>query len=231
MTDLGYTTTKYDEGHRDDYQKPPVSHFEMHRVLFTEENGEVFHDYYCNVKDRLIKDEGNEYGYHFTNEDFYIYMIAHEYKHYSWGGTGVRSLLDTYVFLKKFQGSLDWEYIKTECGKLEIGEFEEKNRELALAVFTAGSVEGLTQEQEKMLAYFFGSGTYGTRENIISNGVKKSGKIGYVWKRIFPPMKAIEKHFPFFYKYKVLLPFLPFYRLLCNWKKAKSEIRIIGRMR
>ena len=28
-------------------------------------------------------------------------MIVHEYKHYSGGGTGLRSLLDTYVYLRK----------------------------------------------------------------------------------------------------------------------------------
>lgn len=102
MVSLGYSAVKYNEGHRDDYQKPPFNHFEMHRVLFTESNNDIFSNYYKCVKNRLVKDEDNNYGYHFTNEDFYIYMIAHEYKHYSWGGTGIRSLLDTYVFLQKF---------------------------------------------------------------------------------------------------------------------------------
>ena len=54
MTGRGYITSKYNEGHRDDYQKLPVSHFEMHRVLFTEENGEKLFWYYQNVKNRLV---------------------------------------------------------------------------------------------------------------------------------------------------------------------------------
>ena len=70
MTGLGYAATKYDEGHRDDYQKLSVSHFEMHRMLFTTETSEVFHEYYQNVKERLVKDAKTIYGYHFTNEVF-----------------------------------------------------------------------------------------------------------------------------------------------------------------
>ena len=32
--------------------------------------------------------EGSRYGYHFSDEDFYLYMLAHEYKHFSGSGTG-----------------------------------------------------------------------------------------------------------------------------------------------
>ena len=106
MVSLGYETEIYDEGHRDDYRKLPMFHFEMHRVLFDEKTlPESLYRYYRDVRRLLIKDSGNHFGYHLSDEDFYLYMIAHEYKHFAWGGTGLRSLLDTYVYLKKHSGS------------------------------------------------------------------------------------------------------------------------------
>lgn len=230
MENLGFSTVHFGIGHQDDYQKPPVSHFEMHRMLFAPTSDEKLYKYYRDVKKRLLKDKGNDYGYHFTNEDFYIYMIAHEYKHYSWGGTGIRSLLDTYVFLRKLQNSLDWNYVNLECSRLEIGEFEKENRDLALAVFSKGSMEGLTPEQKEMLDYYFHSGAYGTKEHVIENNVKKSGKLKYIWNRMFPPMKVIKEHYPSFYKNKLLIPVLPVYRIVKRWSNAKQEIRTIGKI-
>ena len=227
MTGLGYTAVKYGTAHRDDYTKPPVSHFELHRVLFLESNGEGIYRYYRDVKDRLVKDEGNSYGFHFTDEDFYIYMIAHEYKHYASGGTGVRSLLDTYVFLKKLGDKLDWDYIGNEFNKLDIAEFEAKNRELALAVFTSGDLGQLCADQKEMLAYFFSSGMYGTIEHSVANGIKESGKLKYVLHRIFLPMDKVKDHYPVFYKHKALLPVLPIYRLLRGWKNAEAEFKAV----
>ena len=32
MESLGFTSVYFDTGHQDDYQKAPVSHFEMHRM-------------------------------------------------------------------------------------------------------------------------------------------------------------------------------------------------------
>ncbi len=227
MENLGFSTVHFGIGHQDDYQKPPVSHFEMHRMLFAPTADERLYKYYQTVKDRLEKDENNEYGYHFKNEDFYIYMIAHEYKHYYWGGTGIRSLVDTYVFLQKIRDSLDWEYINQECRKLGIEDFEEKNRKLAFAVFSTGNTWMLSENQEEMLAYFLRSGTYGTKENIILNGVKRKGRLKYIWSRIFPPISVIKNHYPFFYEHKILLPFLPIYRMIKRWDSAKLEISIV----
>ena len=227
MTRLGYSTAIYDSGHRDDYRKPPVSHFEMHRILFSEENGEEFYKYYRDVKTRLVKDKENNYGFHFTHEDFYIYMIAHEYKHYIWAGTGIRSLLDTYVFLQRYNDLLDWKYLKDEFNKLNIADFEIQNRMLSLALFNVGQKDSLSEKQEKMFQYYFTSGAYGTKEHVVQNIIMKSGKLKYAFGQIFPPMKAIKEHYPLFYKHKILIPLLPLYRLIHRWESVKEIIRIM----
>ena len=81
---------------------------------------DAFHRYCLNVGGRLAKDEGDNCGWHFTDEDFYLYLVAHEYAYYSMLGTGLRSPLGTYVCLTRKSGSMDWVYISREAGRLGI---------------------------------------------------------------------------------------------------------------
>ncbi len=83
MEGLGYTSKYFGSSNHDCYYKEPVYNFEMHRALFGRRHEVKLQDYYRNVKDRLIQDAGKNYGYHFSPEDFYIFMVAHEYKHYT----------------------------------------------------------------------------------------------------------------------------------------------------
>ena len=113
MEKLGFSVEHFGTSNHDVYHKEPVSNFEMHRELFAPGPEEKLYEYYQDVQSRMI---GEGYEKHLSPEDFYIYMIAHEYKHYSAGGTGLRSLVDTYVYLKKEE--LDLKYIATETEKI-----------------------------------------------------------------------------------------------------------------
>lgn len=86
MENLGFQAKSFGIGPDASYIKPPVSNFEMHTSLFGDMQDKKMAEYYVNIKGRLVKDEDDNYGYHFKPEDFYIYMITHEYKHYQSGG-------------------------------------------------------------------------------------------------------------------------------------------------
>lgn len=231
MHSLNYSETKYDQEHRDDYQKSAACHFELHRMLFSPDSGEELYRYYQGIQDKIL---GEGYEKHLSREDFYIYIIAHEFKHFYWMGTGLRSLLDTYVILKKFDGKLDWEYIHTEINKIgldQLSDFENNNRTLAMRVFSDGTLTGLSSDEWEMLSFFADSGMYGTREHEIQYAIERNGKLGYVLKKIFPPLAEVKEYYPFFYQHKILLPGLFFYRL---WKKrdaAIEEIRVLSHKR
>ena len=226
MESLGYSTEIFDSEHRDDYERPPVSHFEMHRMFFSETADARLYHYYQDFRKRLL---GDGLTKHFSKEDFYIYMIAHEFSHYHWCGTGLRSLLDTYVYLERFEKELDWQYILGEMQAIGIAEFEERNRTLARKVYTDGKPQGLTREEARMLTYFATSGAYGTSEHNIENQIRAEGRLRYLKRRIFVSMEGIRNTFPFFYRHKVLLPFLPFYRVYRSWENAKEEIKALFR--
>lgn len=234
MRQQGFSVESFGKGTHDIYHKPPTIAFEMHRVLFPTYSGEGFGHYYSDVKSRLIQDGEDGFGYHFRPEDCYIYLIAHEYKHFSSGGTGLRSLLDTYVYLKKHADQMDMAYINGEMDKLGLVDFEKQNRNLARHLF---GDELLTPEDRQMLDYIMGSGTYGTTHNRVMNKVNRlggegKGKAKYIWQRLCPSMASLYNAYPFFNRHKLLLPLLPFVRLwralTVSRKIVKAEVKALA---
>lgn len=247
----GYEVKTYRQGVHDSYLKAPVYNFEMHTALFSDAfqpENKAWADYYSDVKRRLLPDTGSRYGYHFSDEDFYLYITAHACKHYRGGGTGLRTLLDFYVYLSAKGGSLDWAYIHTELPKLGLVDFERETRELAEKVFADPenfSAEQLTEAERRMLGYYLSSGTYGTVEHRVKNRLSKMGegdngisrkvKIRYLWNRIFPDRVFMDRwcknYAPFFLKHKWLMPLAAVWRILykgvTNVQKWKGEIRYL----
>lgn len=231
MLDLGFSVKSFGINNVDVYNKQPLSNIEIHKSLFGHQHDRKLYDYYSNIKTKLVKDEGNSFGFHFTPEDFYVFMIAHEYKHYISGGTGLRSLLDTYVYLKSY--NLNYEYIKQELGKLGVIEFEELNRNMAFALY-----DGIGEYDSELLEYFIDSGTFGNVDHIVHNSITRSkgGKFSYIFRRAFGFRDGnywdyLKQRHPTFYKYKIMLPFLPLYRLVYGIikypKRIKEEFRVL----
>ncbi|MBE6861764.1 MAG: hypothetical protein E7497_02540 [Ruminococcus sp.] len=240
MESQGYVGESIGKGAHDVYVKEPVYNFEFHRALFDSERQSRLSDYYADVKKRLLPNDSSSYGYHFTNEDFYIYIVAHAFKHYSGGGTGIRSLLDFYVYLTAEEQNMDFEYIQKECGYLGFSEFERQSRILCKKVFGADVPVGfeqftnsLSEEEYEMLEYYLSSGVYGTTERFIKNRVNKfrkengiSSKLHYIFRRLFPGIETYKSYYPFFYKHKWLLPIGWLYRLvrMVFSKKRRSSV-------
>lgn len=207
MEELGFTTIEFGADTHDVYHKEPVLSIEIHKSLPASLHEDLSKDYYRNY-----------HVSHFSYEDFYIYLIVHEYKHYSRSGTGLRSLIDTYVYTKSVP--LDFAYIAGEMKKLGLEEFEKTNRQLSEKLFEGKDLIAAEQEQ---LDYILSSGTYGTIQHRIDNKLKKNNwnKIDYLAHRFFVPIRKDDKRYttfakgyPLFYKHKILLPLLPFYRTI-----------------
>ena len=120
MERLGYTRVLTNINHHDVYQKGDFLDFEMHQTLLEEDDLPALFAYYRWIKERLIPDDGSRYGYHMSQEDFYVFMICHAYKHYISCGTGLRSLLDVYIYRQKHGHELDWQSICEELSKLPV---------------------------------------------------------------------------------------------------------------
>ncbi|MBR4626512.1 MAG: nucleotidyltransferase family protein [Ruminococcus sp.] len=202
----GYTAEHYGQGNHDVYMKPPVLNFELHTALFGEAHAEPLYQYYADTKRLLHRDEGNGCGCHFSDEDFYVFMTAHEWKHYNGSGTGIRSLLDCYVYCREKGDKLDWKYITEQCILLEIADFEQERRKLAIKVFSSDTLPNLTENELEMLMCYLTAGTYGTFENGVRKKLKEQSKAGYILRQMFPTVGYMKKSVKFVDECPVLYP-------------------------
>ncbi len=230
MEQNGYKVVVYGKDSHDIYTKLPVYDYEMHVYLYTESLNSVFFAYYQNVKERLVKDAGKNFGYRFTDEDFYIHCTSHSYRHYyHTGGVGIRSLMDIYVYMAKMQDKLDFHYMNKELKKLKIAEFEKMARELSQKLFfnhyssSEAIYDALSEDEKKIMEFYIGSGAFGTVKNFIDQKINaiegpddqvSNGKSEYIRRRIFPNLQYYKENYPIAYRYKVLLPFFWLYRIL-----------------
>lgn len=236
MTQNGYKAENYNKSNHDAYTKPPRYNFELHVDLFGARVDKRWIKYYEDVKERLLPDENKQYGYHFSDEDFYLYVTAHACKHFMRSGTGLRTLLDIYVYLWRKRDTLDWNYIAAELDKLGTAEFEKQCRLLAEKLFSENPVTDeaeLTGEERELFYRCFYSGTYGTRDQYYNNRLREiqpdgqpltiKTKLRYYMERLFM--------WPGFIKHKWQLPFYWIYRLarvaFTDGRRVANEIRAV----
>lgn len=212
MFSLGYSGSRFGETNHDVYKKKAVS-FEMHRSLFLPDKTPVLAEYYETVKDRLVKDEKNRFGYHFTDEDFYIHLVCHMYKHYVSAGVGLKALLDLYVYNSRKGDSLNRRYLSAEFDKLEIKAFEHEMRELA---FKAFMLQPLSDNERDMLSYLIDSNSFGSYSTMIAhqlhNDDSVKAKLKYFLGRVFPDKNYLKGYYPTVYRHRILYPLLVAYR-------------------
>ena len=214
MESLGFSCETYGEWHHDTYHKPPSLCFEMHHSFCSEDSIPVLYGYYENVFDRAERKNGCEYA--LSDEDFYIWLLAHLYMHFSNRGSGLRPLLDIYVYLQ-MHSVLDFNYIGRELEKIRIARFEQRCRDLALRLF---GFRKLGDEDKEMLLLFLNSPLYGTVSQGEYNKLTrrldgkdtKSAKAKYIFDRVFLRGDDLKENYPFFAEHKWLLPALYVYR-------------------
>ena len=81
-----------------------------------------------------------------------------------------------------------------------------------------------------MLDYILRSGVYGTVENITEKRLEQmeegpGRRLRYVLRRLFLPMSGIQERYPFFYRHRLLLPFLFLYRVALALTRRRKRIR------
>lgn len=217
MEELGYKAEHLGGAH-DVYQKEPFFNFEMHHRLA--EADSITGEYYQNPWKGAKQNDKNKQFYYFSDEDEYIYLITHAYKHFAHAGCGIRTLADEYAILSK-KTELDWKYVKTELEKLELDTFEEKLRNTAQNAFSEKGE--LRCEDWEMIFYMLGCGTYGTTGNMIRNRLKETKKNlregedvrqSYMKERVWISEAKMKEFYPFFYRHKIFRVFLPVYRVI-----------------
>lgn len=228
FVERGYTVHSFEGSNHDEYQKKPVYNFEMHVSLFNEAFYPKFAQYYCGLKDRLIMTPDKKFEYNMSNEDFYLYILTHEYKHYSSNGIGLRFLVDLFVY-HQARKSLHWEYLNAELEKLGLVAFEKMMHELSEKVFNIKKdAADLTKSEKRLLETLIFNNTYGSRKSFWYSHIKKAQETGqkasfkinvhYLMCWIFPDRTYMElwcqEYAPYIARHRWLMPVAPIWRIV-----------------
>ena len=209
MLERGYVF-RSDEFSSDEYSKPPIYNFEIHRSLVEEivQFEKVF-DYYRDVKSRLVKDEGNLYGYSFTDSG----KLRLDFDYI----TGELEKMGIREFEEKLRSLSEKLYTQPEM--------------------ISESIKQLNSGELEMLRFIMSCTTFGKLSNLIKRDLeslsdgKKPAKGKYILKRIFPERSRFKYSNPFVYKHKIVYPFFLIYRLVANpirhRRYLKQEIKAV----
>lgn len=213
MLSIGYEVNSLEQGVHDVYYKKPVMNVEVHRDLFGNE-GEEFSPIFQQIWDMAENVKGTRYN--LNPESSFMYVMAHGIKHYNLGGTGLRSFMDVYIFLKSH--TIDTEKLYPLFEKAGAG--KEYRIFLDLAAMWFGG-KSFADEYRKAESYVISSGTYGNFENMVTREMAGQSKAGYLFKKLFPNLKFMREQYPVLRRAPVLLPFC----WVVRWVKALTVNR------
>lgn len=231
MTARGYELHSQD-GNSDDFIKPPYYTFEFHRELFKDAFG--FCPDFSFVWSNAEKAAGNMYEYTMSAEDLYLHHIAHMYKHYIFGGFGIRFIVDTYLILKNEAKKMDRSYIDEKLAQMQLADFEKDISSFSFAIMEN---KELSEKQREFFNTALVYGIYGGNktnvDEVFRNYQNNNGgsAFGYIVSRIFPSAFQMKSMYPVLNKYPVLLGFYYLKRLveksISSRKKVLSEVKAV----
>lgn len=206
MFKLGYCLKQEGINH-DVYYKPPLVYIELHRALIGSSEKKLKSHFKTGWQYSKLK-ENSKYIYKMSNEDYYVYMIAHLAKHFKRGGAGIRFIMDIWVYNNYFKDKLDWEYINEEFRKSELLTFSNNIKQLSKVWFDDADSNELLDE---MSEYIISNGTFGTTKNATASMISKGNgyekeKIKYLLYLVFPSYERMVCLFPRLKRFPFLLP-------------------------
>lgn len=204
-----------DTDHNDvSYVKKPSLHIELHRDLFPEDY--TFNGYFdAPYKHTKIK-EGYKYFHLYHNNDFFIHVLCHLYKHFTFGGCGLRQYLDIYVMTKKLM--LDFEYIRSELRSFGMEGFLDTTLKLNRFLFDG---EKPDDELLEIAEFVLNNTTFGNADNrMVLDYGKEQGEKRTLWGQVKFFADRWQLKFSQMKPQYPVLKFLPFLLPLCYIHKA-----------
>lgn len=228
MMSFGYEFV-VDAGTTINYLCNPVE-FEMHRYLFDDRL--EFHGFFDKVWEYSVPAREGSCERLLTEEFFYVYMIAHMAKHFTRYGSGVRPVIDLYLYNQRPPENFDRKKAEQLLKDIGLYGFEQRLKALTKAWFETGE---LSKMDQKLTDYIMEAGIYGDSRIMSANSVKEPEKAEATRRKtimfyIFPSLEVMRRLYPRMLKCPLLLPVA----WVCRWckgiftdsrKKASSNLR------
>lgn len=230
MQQSGYTCIHYGKANHDVYQKASFFCVEMHRSIIDGSLFPALGQFFDSLT--YTPAENNSFRMEMTKEQMYLHLIAHAYIHDTLAGTGLRTLLDLYLYLKAYSDRMDTDRIRRELESIGLSEYESSLRDLSEKLFLYDTMT--VEEKEHLDAYIF-AGKYGNQDRFIHNrmerimnSTEKPSKLRYIAKRLSYNQRNIHNS-PFYTKHPKLAPLLyvtrPIKAVLTRPKSIIKEIK------
>lgn len=229
MSDLGYTVLEHSGDVCDiQFSKAPYYRYEMHFALM--ERHRPYYFYFANPWKRAVpvgvEVPGKGREFRFSNEDQYIYMIVHAYKHENMGGEGIRILGDIAMALRAAGEGFDLAYVKDELSRMGLQDFEQSLRELTLSLLDEKELN-IHLEEFAMQLVACGKGSV---ERFVRAKLEEEreagrwGRLGYLQKLCSPDYYC-PGELEFLAKNRLLRPLFPVGRLILFIRNAMRTPR------
>ena len=230
MTKLGYTSADYAKYEGDTYCKAGIT-FEMHFSLDNEglTDGSVY------AKPFELADCTGGHCYRMHTADAYLYTVVHGMKHFMYGGTGLRTLLDIYLYIKNGDIEKSRGYIDGCAERMGVSRFLHRMERLAVTVFgEPGPFDPAKADPEsiELISFLLRSGTAGSTTTLDASLLERSGRGGkggsrasYIFRMVFPTLKTMQRRNPVLKKAPVLLPVMYVYRWLQLLFRDRDHIK------
>ncbi len=142
--------------------------------------------------------------------DHLLFLIFHAFKHFIYGGFGVRLMLDILLFAEKYDTRIDWEYINQALTTVGATSFYSDlvsigNQYLGFELPLRGQVN----TPEELLDDMFRMGTFGntttadhvaalfTSDAVQKGSISKQNKFSRMLQRLFPSWQSWTAWYPY----------------------------------
>lgn len=158
-----------------------------------------------------------DHQYQMETEFEYMYLLLHLYRHLKQTGIGLRSLIDLAVFSQ--HNTLDQTKLNNYLEQTKLHGFYQKVLHINQIIL---GLKEINEEDQKIIQYIIKSGIHGKGSSydyylprrVSAQEEKNVSKIGYFFRQLFPPRKHLVETYPYLKKYKILLPWAWFTRLI-----------------
>ncbi len=210
----------------DCYFKKPFLNFEIHSSLFDEELNQLY-EYFQTGFEKSQPVDGYNSRYQLSDEDFYIFMLTHMAKHFKSTGTGLRDVVDIYVYIKSHR-ELNFDYIYHELEKIGILKFSKHIESIADKWFSHKMVSFNDPVEE----YILSCSVHGSFMNLELNRFLqrstdsnyKKEKFKYYLSVVFPDIAYMKARYHMLEKLPFLLPFYWIKRIVYTLFKSSGSI-------
>ena len=180
------------------------------------------------VWDECELETDKQYHYYMRNEMFLFYHIVHMANHFTYGGCGIRPIIDLWLLTNKME--IDKGKLHFLLSQSKLLEFYEASFELSKVWLENASYSDITLRMEQ---FILTGGVYGNSStSALMKAAKGESKVRSFFKLLFLPRANLEVAYPNLKKHPILLPFYQikrWFRIFNRKKRQRIERMIAAR--